>query len=430
MNFLSQISLHQKSFSLEHEEFIRILSNTENILIIQDLDGVCMGLVKDPLTRTIDVEYVKASKSFIGHFYVLTNGEHIGTRGVNGIIERAFAKVDLVKKEGLYLPGLGAGGVQWQDIYGNISHPGVTEQELDFLAIVYQRIILRLREFFQQHPHNLTATEIEEGIQTAVLDNLASPTANLNVFYEKLANNHQLYLALQQDMEKLMQKFLLDATQQGLTHSFFVHYAPNLGRDQHGQEIMRPATNKDSGTTDFQFMLQGAIKEAGVLVILNKYYFQQTGKYPLGEDFHVRKAPRDRQALLELVINNFEPQTMPLIIGVGDTVTSTVQEEDGEIIVRRGGSDRNFLQLIQDIGTQLNHPNLVVYVDSSDGEVKNRKPLKLETIADKLQVIEGPGDAKDKSDPLTLNLVFPGGYQEYLTCFKQAAKLRQSTLFT
>ena len=75
--------------SLNHEKLANLLINTDNFLIIQDLDGVCMGLVKDPLTREIDPEYVQATQQLDGHFYVLTNGEHIGTRGVNSIIEKA-----------------------------------------------------------------------------------------------------------------------------------------------------------------------------------------------------------------------------------------------------------------------------------------------------------------------------------------------------
>ena len=31
----------------------------QDFLIIQDIDGVCVPLVKDPLTRTIDSEYVR-----------------------------------------------------------------------------------------------------------------------------------------------------------------------------------------------------------------------------------------------------------------------------------------------------------------------------------------------------------------------------------
>ena len=99
-------------------------------------------------------------------------------------------------------------------------------------------------------------------------------------------------------------------------------------------------------------MLRGAIKEVGVLALLNRYYFHQTGRYPLGESFNVRRAPHDMDALVSLVAENFDPAQMPLIVGVGDTVTA--QQSAGgvgsEVVgseVKRGGSDRNFLQLIQ-----------------------------------------------------------------------------------
>ena len=49
-----------------------------NILLIQDLDGVCMPLVRDPLTRVLPRDYIEAV-SRVGHrFRVLTNGEHSG----------------------------------------------------------------------------------------------------------------------------------------------------------------------------------------------------------------------------------------------------------------------------------------------------------------------------------------------------------------
>jgi hypothetical protein len=105
----SKTSLHQQTYALAHDCWIDLLAKTDNLLIIQDLDGVCMGLVKDPLQRVIDTGYVTATRDFDGHFYVLTNGEHVGQRGINGIIERAFGDGDLVKAQGRYLPGLAAG---------------------------------------------------------------------------------------------------------------------------------------------------------------------------------------------------------------------------------------------------------------------------------------------------------------------------------
>ena len=423
------IPLSQRSLSLEHQELIRVLTEKNNILIIQDLDGVCMGLVKDPLTRVIARQYVEATKSFEKHFFVLTNGEHIGKRGVNLIVEKAFVDSNLVKQEGLYLPGLAGGGVQWQDRYGNVSHPGVSERELAFLEAVPNKIEVILTEFFQADSYGLERNQIEEYIRASVLDNKVSPTANLNVFYDAFHERPEIYTKLQQIMEQLMNKLLQEAGEKGLEDLFFVHYAPNLGRDDTGKEILQLVREKDSGTTDFQFMLRGAIKEVGVLVILNYYYYLHTGNYPLGKSFNARQAPQNHQELLALVRQKFDPKMMPQIIGVGDTVTSKAEVNGDSLIFRRGGSDRGFLQLVQDLGREFNTENIVVYIDSSAGEVKNRKPLQLEKFTEnkngitreKLRVIEGPGDSRDPSDPLTLNVVCPGGHQEYINLFQEAA---------
>ncbi|MGB3615736.1 MAG: glucosylglycerol 3-phosphatase [Elainellaceae cyanobacterium] len=409
--------LHQQTFSLNHSALAHRLATTENLLIIQDLDGVCMGLVKDPLTRTIDLDYVRATQGFDGHFYVLTNGEHIGQRGVNGIIERAGS----TPPETGYLPGLAAGGVQWQTRSGAVSHPGVSDAELAFLTAVPERIKARLGGFFKRHDSGLSEAAIAQGIAASALDNIASPTANLNTLQSLLKEQPALYQRLQQEMAALMQDLLQHAADQGLGASFFVHFAPNLGRDDQGNELVWYADEDGTslGTTDFQFMLQGAIKEAGVLALLNRYYHQRTGAHPLGADFNARSAPQRHEELLTLA-KKFDPALMPLMVGVGDTVTSQVV--DGQ--VRRGGSDRNFLQLIQDIGQALGNGNLVVYVDSSGGEVK-RRPLALDHSDGTARVTAGPGDPHDEDESLTLNVVFPGGHPQYIEMFCAAAQQRQ-----
>ncbi|MEM9162429.1 MAG: glucosylglycerol 3-phosphatase [Cyanobacteria bacterium P01_F01_bin.4] len=421
------MALHQQTYSLDHDAFVATLAETANLLIVQDLDGVCMGLVKDPLNRNIDTSYVKAVPAFEGNFFVLTNGEHIGPRGINGIIERAFDYkadgVDSVAQQGLYLPGLAAGGVQWQDRYGKLSHPGVSDAELAFLAQVPDRVEHRLRQFFADQPLTMSEQTLENCIRSSVLDNVASPTVNLNTFHAVL-KDPDIYVELQQAVQALMDELMMTAKRQGLGDSFFVHYAPNLGRDDHGQEVVWWADEATSGTTDFQFMLRGAIKEAGVLALLNHYYFQRMGSYPLGEDFSVRQAPHAIDEMLALVEQNLDPDLMPMLVGVGDTVTSKAVETEAGVVFKRGGSDRNFLQLIQAIGQRFDSGNLTVYVDSSGGELKNRKPLILTTEADKPKVSEGPGDPQDTDDPLTLNVAFPAGHAQYCQAFQTAAKLR------
>ena len=424
MSHVAPPLLHQQMFSLDHAAWVDLLATTENLLIIQDLDGVCMGLVKDPLDRVVEIGYLEATQSFDGHFYVLTNGEHTGKRGMNGIVERSLGGAELAQLGRYYLPGLAAGGVQWQTRAGEISHPGVSEAELAFLAAVPEKIGDRLRQFFAPYPDLLSGAALEQAIQASVLDNMASPTANLNTFHGLLDGHRELYTDLQHAMRGLMEDLLHDAARQGLEGSFFVHYAPNHGRGPNGKEIPWFSQGSESGTTDFQFMLRGAIKEAGVLALLNRYYAARTGHYPLGESFSVRQAPHSHGELLNLVVQNFVPALMPTLVGVGDTVTSVVVTEDGQPVAKRGGSDRNFLHLIQAIGQRFDTGNLVTYVDSSGGELKNRKALRLEERSGTSVVVEGPGDAHDEDDPLMLNVVFPGGYRQYCQAFQTAAARR------
>lgn len=420
-----ETALHRQRLSIDHGMFEQLLATTENLLIIQDLDGVCMGLVKDPLTRVMDLGYVEAVPKFEGHFFVLTNGEHIGQRGVQGIVERTVGDRASVQEKGLYLPGLGAGGVQWQDRYGQVSYPGVSEAELAFLAEVPQRIEQQMQQFLSEQMPDLSAEDQQHCLASSVLDNAASPTANLNTFYELLEGQTELFQRLQKSMQALMEALMAEAAERGLADSFFVHYAPNLGRSPQGGEIVWFADQGSSGTTDFQFMLRGAVKEAGVLALLNRYYFARTGQYPLGVNFNARQAPKEMDDLLLLVKQNFDPALMPLMVGIGDTVTSQGVTSNEGLEFKRGGSDRNFLQLLQNIGQAFDSGSLTVYIDSSGGELKNRQAVRLETGADGVPtVVEGPGDPRDSADPLTLNLVFPGGYRQYCQTFQAAAKRR------
>ncbi|MGB5634945.1 MAG: glucosylglycerol 3-phosphatase, partial [Waterburya sp.] len=372
----------------------------------------------------METRYIEAVKTLDEHFFVLTNGEHIGQRGVNGIVERTLGNRDSVREQGLYIPGLAGGGVQWQDCYGNVSHPGVSAAEITFLSAVPLKLRDFLRQLGQQLKYSLDQIQLEEYIRATILDNKVSPTANLNVFHEAFIDQPGLYADLQLEIKAFTDRLLQEALQQGLSDSFFVHYAPNLGRDEQGLEIMQPSQGKDSGTTDFQFMLRGAIKEVGVLVILNHYYYLQTGEYPLGKEFNAREAPRKQQDLLKLVKDNFDPAAMPTIVGVGDTVTSKAVEHS-KIEFKRGGSDRGFLELVQALGKEFNTDNAIAYVDSSGGEVKNRQAVELDrSNPQNIKVIKGPGDEGDTEDPLTLNFVFPKGHQQYVDFFCRMAKSR------
>ena len=117
------------------------LISSKNILFIQDIDGVCIPLVKDPMTRELESKYIYAVKEFAEEFFVLTCGEHEGPRGVNRIIERSLKSTTEPKNKELYLRGLAACGVEYQDSNGEISFEGVSEKGLSFLSKVPSLIL-------------------------------------------------------------------------------------------------------------------------------------------------------------------------------------------------------------------------------------------------------------------------------------------------
>jgi len=410
------MALHHHRFSLDHAELLASLSARANLLIIQDLDGVCMGLVRDPLTRELERRYVEAVKGLDGQFFVLTNGEHIGARGVNGLVERALGTADEARRRAMYLPGLGGGGVQLQDASGQVSHPGVSEAQMSFLREVPALGRAFLSAYLDQESLGLDRGQRASLIDACVLDNRVSPTLNLNGFHHQLRARPERYAELQRRTVGFMDSLLERAAARGLGASFFIHYAPNLGRVD-GREKPRISDGSDAGTTDFQFMLRGAIKEVGVLVLLNHHYYRQTGHYPLGEGFNARDAPADIDALLELATARFEPDVMPTIVGVGDTLSSGV--EDGER--HRGGSDRGFLTLVQALGGRFGTDNACVFVDSSRGEIARPGVDIAKLESDPWTAMAGITDERDE---LALNFVFPGGHREYVDFFCQLAASR------
>ncbi|WP_200929716.1 glucosylglycerol 3-phosphatase [Pseudomonas taeanensis] len=421
---------HSQAFSLDHSHLLDALIATNKLLIIQDLDGVCMGLVRDPLTRSIERCYVEAARRLAGHFYVLTNGEHIGSRGVNGIVDKALDTPTQAREQGLYLPGLAAGGVQQQDRYAKVSHPGVSDAELGFLQAVPGKAERFLGALLAAPPYALAAAEITALLGSSVLDNLASPTLNINCLYQHFSAQPAFYQQLQKQVEGFMDQLQQEADAAGLEDAFFVHYAPNLGQDAQGRERLKYSAGGNAGTTDFQFMLKGAVKEVGVLVILNHYYHQHTGQYPLGADFNARQAPRDRRALLQLAREHFDPALMPRIVGVGDTVTSSTRIEDGQPQQLRGGSDRGFLTLVQELGEAFATDNRVLYIDSSGGEV-DRPGLDvahLQRRACDPSLLPWPAaeGISDAADPLRLDVVFCDGHAQYVRFFCALAE-RYST---
>ena len=99
---------------------------------------------------------------------------------------------------------------------------------------------------------------------------------------------------------------------------------------------------------------------AGLLFLLNKYVSTKTGVFPFGEDFNVRDAPKTLNELVDLCRDKIPNSQMPLLIGVGDTVTSAKDEKSNSWL--RGGSDRGFLTLIQRLGESYNKKNQVVFL--------------------------------------------------------------------
>lgn len=387
------------------------LTATPDLLIVQDLDGVCMPLVRDPLTRTLQLETIQAVARLGDSFRVLTNGEHGGRRGVNRLVDQAVPAGTDPAVEGLYLPGLGAGGVQLQTRHGTLTHPGVSAAELEFLQSVPERLHQSLPPLLEQTLPGSDREQRQQLLDRIVLDNAVSPTLNINLLIERLEGDVPRIQQLQEQCREQLQQLLDQAAAAGLAGSFFLHLAPNLGLDEGGVERLRPADGSRPGTTDFQFMLQGAIKEAGLLVLVNEHIRRSTGHAPLGDDFNVRRAPRELDALTQLCLERVPAELMPTLVGVGDTITSEARP-DGRGW-QRGGSDRGFLTLVQKLGAAYGRSNRVVLVDSSGGE--------LERPSHQDPQLRG---LTDPDDPLHLDVLVPGGPPEYCRWFDLLSRRR------
>lgn len=396
------------------DQLVEELLAADDFLIVQDIDGVCIPLVKDPLTRKISSGYIHAVVALKGHFMVLTNGEHEGRRGVNRLVEQALGDpFDRPIKEGLYLPGLAAGGVQLQDRFGMISHAGVSAEEIKFLASLPERMINLLDQKLATLMPNLSEEHRRAQVKLAVLDTQLSPTINLNGLFNLIPDDLNAQYLLQLMLKELMNSLLDEADNAGLKNSFFLHVAPNLGDDGQ-QERLKPPVSGDVGTTDIQFMLRGALKEAGLLVLINQHIANRFGDYPFGPNFNARTAPHNHDELLALAESKIKAEQMPLLVGVGDTVTSNNCELTGEWL--RGGSDRKFLHLIQDLGELFGRNNRVVLVDSSGGEV-DRPSLQSSQLV----------GVSDPDDPLSFDVIIstgPSGYVEWFCDFAKRFALQ------
>ena len=389
------------------EEVINTIINEQNILIVQDLDGVCIPLVQDPLQREINKEYVKDVSRLREKFAVLTCGEHEGKRGVNRLVEKALNSKTTAKENGFYLPGLAACGVEYQDRFSNLSYPGLKDNEINFLAEVPKMMRSMLTNELKKFLPNLSNEKRNKLIDVAVCDTRFTPTLNFNEIFSYVKSDFQKVKDLQLIMGKIMNDLLEESKNFGLDNSFYLHLMPNLGiRD--GREIMKYSTQNEFGTTDIQFIIKGAIKEAGLLFLLNKYIANKTGVYPFGENFNVRNAPKTHAQSIKLCRDKIPHEQMPLLVGVGDTVTSVKDNKDNSWL--RGGSDRGFLTLIQRLGESYKKDNQVVFVNSCNEQVLRPR-------------INGT-DMKGVSDPnddLKFNMIINDGPKEYIEWFKQLA---------
>ena len=208
-------------------------------------------------------------------------------------------------------------------------------------------------------------------------------------------------------MKKIMNTLLEESKNFGLENSFYLHMMPNLGLRE-GKEVMKYATQNEFGTTDIQFIIKGAIKEAGLLLLLNNYIANKTGLYPFGENFNVRNAPKTHNKLIELCRDAIPRDQMPLLVGVGDTVTSVKDNKDNSWL--RGGSDRGFLTLIQRLGELYKKENQVIFVNSCNDQV----------LRPRVNGTDMTG-ISDLNDDLKFNMIINDGPQEYIEWFKQLA---------
>ncbi len=396
-----------KTINLDFEE---IIINSKNILFIQDIDGVCIPLVKDPMTRKLESKFIFAVKNLEKEFYVLTCGEHEGPRGVNRIVERSLRSIDQPKEKGLYLRGLAACGVEYQDNNGNISYAGVSKEEVNFLAKVPDLMRPSFEQIVKKIFPNLSQEEINSHASKSICKTRFSPTINFNSLFDLVKDDSEKRKIIQKSFEDMMNEIICKAKAQGLKNSFFLHISPNLG-SKDGNEIIKLSSKNDIGSTDIQLLLKGAVKDSGVLFLLNKFIYDNTGKAPFGRNFNFRDSPKSIIEKVNFCKKYIKSEDMPTIIGIGDTVTS--QKNTNNSSYSRGGSDRSFLELIQLLGKEFDSNNKIIFVDSSSGEVY-RPSTK----------ISGLKGISDEADNLKFDIIFQNGPKEYLNWFIAFAKKR------
>ena len=398
-------------------DFEKKIINSKNILFIQDIDGVCIPLVKDPMTRKLESKFIFAVKNLEKEFFVLTCGEHEGPRGVNRIIERSLKSIDQPKEKGLYLRGLAACGVEYQDNNGKISFEGVSKEEVDFLAKVPDLMRPSFEQIVKKIFPDIDQEELNSHASKSICKTRFSPTINFNSLFDLVRDDSEKRIIIQQSFEDMMNEIINKAKAQGLKNSFFLHISPNLG-SKDGNEIIKLSSKNDIGSTDIQLLIKGAVKDSGVLFLLNKFIYDMSGKAPFGRNFNFRDSPKSIKDKVNFCKKHIKSKDMPTIIGIGDTVTSQKNTNNG---YSRGGSDRSFLEFIQLLGKEFDSNNKIIFVDSSSGEVY-RPSTK----------ISGLKGISDEEDNLKFDMIFQNGPKEYINWFiafaKNRSKLKNLTL--
>ncbi len=390
-------------------DFEKIIINSKNILFIQDIDGVCIPLVKDPMTRKLESKFIFAVKNLEKEFFVLTCGEHEGPRGVNRIVEKSLKSIEQPKEKGLYFRGLAACGVEYQDNNGNISFEGISKREVDFLAKVPELMRPSFEKIVKKIFPNLDQIEINFHASKSICNTRFSPTINFNSLFDLVKDDSEKRKLIQKSFEDMMNEIIYKAKAQGLKNSFFLHISPNLG-SKNGNEIIKLSSKNDIGSTDIQLLIKGAVKDSGVLFLLNKFIYDRTGKAPFGKNFNFRDAPKSIKEKVNFCKKYIKSEDMPTIIGIGDTVTSQKNSNESYL---RGGSDRSFLELIQLLGKEFDSNNKIIFVDSSSGEVYRPST--------KISGLEG---ISDNEDNLKFDMIFQNGPKEYINWFIKFAKNR------
>ena len=246
-------------------------------------------------------------------------------------------------------------------------------------------------------------------MKKSICDTRFSPTINFNSLFE-ISENNLKKIKIQRYFQKMMNEIISIGESRGLRNSFFLHISPNLG-SKNGVEILKESKNNDIGSTDIQLLLKGAQKDAGVLCLLNKFIGDRKGKKPFGENFNFRDAPIQKNEKIAFCKKHIQPKDMPIIIGVGDTITSNQIRKSNSF--SRGGSDRSFLEFIQLLGYEFGIKNNIIFVDSSYGEVFRPSTKKT-----------GMKGITDEYDLLKFDIIFHDGPKEYINWFTKIAHKR------